>query len=102
MPVSNDPKTPQIMVMPPSPEIYELVNPFGSNITLKTEPKPMNVSSSIANTAAKNIKSLFFTTYLIVTPRFCCFGFLRLTRLGACSGSDRMTSINPKVITVTM
>lgn len=101
MPVTKDPQTPQIMVTPPSPEIYVLVNPSGSKITLKTEPKPMNVPSNKAKATNKKLKSLFFMTSLSVVHKFCCFGFWRLTKLGACSGYDLMTIINPIAINET-
>lgn len=101
MPAMKDPTTPAIMQTPPSPEIYVPENPSGVNITLSTEPKPMNVPFNIPKVSIKKTKSLFLMTFISVAPRFSCFFFLRLTRLGACSGSDLMTSANPTDINVT-
>lgn len=101
MPVMKDPTTPQIMVTPPSPEIYEAVNPSGMNITLSVEPKPMNVPSNIPKASNKKQKSLFLTTVSSVFPKFSCFLSLRLTRLGAWSGFALMTNAKPKAIKVT-
>jgi len=98
MPAVKDPKTPQMIVTPPSPEIYELVNPSGSKTKLKVDPKPMNVPSKRAKATINKTKSLFVMTFFSTVHMFTCVCFLRLTKLGASLGPVLMASINPPAI----
>jgi len=100
MPAVKEPKIPQIIVMAPSPESWELVN-FVPKITLKQDPKPMKHPSSRPKAAIKRTKSLFLITVPSTFNILTCSCFFRLTKLGASLGPVLMTRANPTAITVT-